>query len=548
MNSEALRNLGQNLSRNKVATGVRLFAAGTAVAGALAGVSAGRVAAAGLVVGVLEYSKVPITPVNADTPTARQAQMVSIEPSTVEQSADDLNFCEQKHFDLFPSDSFFSLITPADFNGDGLNDAYGNPISDVLQEIFVQNPYTHNFEPQPYTTDKPLDQGEKIVDYNRDGKSDILCIPYPYSLPNDEITIAIQEGPLVFKTLTYKTNSKERLLDAELGDLNNDGMYDLIWSDYPHSPPYIKRIYVAYGLPGQKFSPKPIIMAEEQIQEYYKEIIAADVNGDGKDDLIVGANFSDGHISIFESPCFIRRDINNFNADIDGNDISITVYDVDRDGIKDIVVPIRHGFTASPGDDSGTVAIIWGGDFAVSELPSDNLPKLPYQSIFSGTSVANFTNDIATHIIGSTWDNSVVIWTVYGRNSGEPQIIDRSNFVKDRNGCIFGPPSTPINSLDMNGDGWPDIVTGNNSVGSANMCILYFCPADPESNHIPLPTLNPRSTGTPIICPTQTPTMTERPTRRVSATATLTPTKIPDNVRTDVYLPDVLKWVFVRDN
>ena len=310
------------------------------------------------------------------------------------------------------------------------------------------------------------------------------------------------------------------------GDVNGDGYDDLIVGAYQADPnePNAGATYVVYGRPdvsGDKIGTS-IDLAEitadvggfvingalENDQSGYSVSSAGDVNGDGYDDLIVGAPYADPNASgsgasfvVFGSASgstFELADLTtgavtdpasgfviNGYSEEDYSGFSVSgAGDVNGDGLDDLIV-------GSPGSDpngelSGASFVVFGKtDGAAIELSSieANSNEVPVGFMISGVAVNDTSGRSSVSgagdvngdglddlIIGAMGDDpngsgSGASFVVYGKTSGE--IVELSDVQHGIGGFVINGVGEDDNSGwsvsgagDVNGDGFADMLVG----------------------------------------------------------------------------------------
>ncbi len=275
--------------------------------------------------------------------------------------------------------------------------------------------------------------------------------------------------------VTIQGGAQDDLLSSggsiQVGDLNGDGMDDLILGATKGDPPPLNLVDrtdagEAYIIYGSSNLPATIDLAsgDEDVRIYGatagdnlpSAMVVADLDGDGVADLILSSTRADGasgtESSIGEAYVIYGSDSLPSTIDLGSNDEDVTIYgataqdrlteggametgDLNQDGIFDLILGARRG--DGPSDDrsgAGEVYVIFGS----SSLPS--------------------TLDLAG---GDDGDQDVII---YGDDLGDNLSLDGA-----------------IEVADVNGDGTDDLIVGtaqadgpNGNRGSAGEAYVFF--------------------------------------------------------------------------
>ncbi|MBD2386561.1 putative Ig domain-containing protein [Cylindrospermum sp. FACHB-282] len=297
---------------------------------------------------------------------------------------------------------------------------------------------------------------------------------------------------------------------SSAGDINGDGFDDLIIGARGASPngTYSGQSYVVFGS-SSGFSPTLNLSTLNGANGFAINGIAAydqsgrsvssagDVNGDGFDDLIIGARYADpngsnsgqsyvvfGSSSSF-SPTLNLSTLNGANGfaingiaqgDRSGSSVS-SAGDVNGDGFDDLIIGARY---ADPnGSNSGQSYVVFGSSSGFS--PTLNLSTLNGANGFtingiaqgdsSGSSVSS-AGDVNGDgfddlIIGAPGaDSSGQSYVVFGSSSGFSPTLNLSTLNGANGFTINGIPGSDLSGSsvssagDVNGDGFDDLIIG----------------------------------------------------------------------------------------
>ncbi len=360
-----------------------------------------------------------------------------------------------------------------DFNGDGKPDiATASGTGTLFVNLGLGN--------GTFTTVGPFTVGGYGVptiatgDVNGDGKQDIVYVAA--STPN-MVTVLLGDGHGGFTTAPSSPFSAGGSCPASVGlvvaDLNGDGKQDLAIPDCNGN------VDLYYGNGTGTFTAGTPITGLTGADA----IAAADLRGLGRKDLIV-TGFSatntwvllnDGHGAFSNAP----------DSPLTGNYPSVTVADVNHDGKPDLIVPGYHGGALAYqfvgvllGNGDGTFRaaigsphiVSQGGGIAVGDLNNDG--NLDIAAV--GTSAFGFSGG------GNLVD------VLLGNGDG--------SFVTD-SGSPFPTGYNPVVPLiaDLNGDGKQDIAVA----GGTSAVLLNTSPAPPTPRPVPTPRPGPPPAGGP---------------------------------------------------
>jgi hypothetical protein len=309
------------------------------------------------------------------------------------------NFTQIPAFPTVPTNEQFIEPVHADFNGDGLEDlVYADTTGGVWVSLSkgdgtFATPVSIGFPPLGCVVGNGA-----AGDVNGDGKVD-LVIAYGGDAacgsgaggPSGYF-VALGNGDGTFAKPTFVPVGTE-LYGVTLGDFNGDGLLDLAINDQPLVSGVGFQISVALGKGDGTFTAPNIVLPNYVVDD----VAVADINNDGKDDLvltassIVGSGTSTaGIITItgngdgtFNSPSMIATGT-FFNG--------LQTVDMNNDGNIDIVATL-FGTAAQPVNYYGMVTLLGygNGQFAA---PYNSLEGYATRPI-----VGHFVNDGALDVI-----------------------------------------------------------------------------------------------------------------------------------------------------
>lgn len=317
-------------------------------------------------------------------------------------------------------------------------------------------------------------------DVNADGFDDfVVGVPFEDALGFQSGSVFVYSG--LDGSLLQRRNGREGdnlgTSVGGVGDINGDGFADFIVG-MPGEDDNGTRSGAATVVLGNTNSGYGY--RGDSANDIFGESVsgAGDVNGDGVPDFIIGAPGSfgsgAGYARVYsgDSPFTV---LYTLNGDLIGSEFGASVSgagDVNGDGFDDVIVGAPRD--NDNGSNSGSAKVYSGANGAVLYSFAGSSANALFGS--SVSSAGDINNDgFADFIIGSPGDNS------NGLNSGRATVYSGANgsvlftYSGDRAGDRFG--FSVSDAGDLNGDGRPDLIIGVssdrfNNVSTGSVMIL----------------------------------------------------------------------------
>jgi hypothetical protein len=327
-----------------------------------------------------------------------------------------------------------SAIVAADFNGDGKPDlattGSGGGVAILL------NNGDGTFRAGPTLSLAGASNSLVAGDFNGDGKQDIavaVAATVEVFLGNGSGTF---QPPKVF----HLSNSSDTIESLVAGDFNHDGRLDLAAAILLPDAQETSDVIVLLGNGNGTFRQGQVI----NVGTDALGLATADLNGDGKLDLVTTTLLPDGTRDV---KVLLGNGNGTFKAPIattpGGSATAVATGDFNGDGKQDLVLTDNR---------NNTVSVLLGDGNGTFQAPHDFTFDFPVKEV--GTpAVGDFFGDGKLSIaVGTGLGNVSVL-----RGNGDGTFQAPLNFLGD----LHGQQPTVVVAADFNGDGKPDLASTN---------------------------------------------------------------------------------------
>ncbi|HMR42032.1 MAG TPA: integrin alpha, partial [Ignavibacteria bacterium] len=372
----------------------------------------------------------------------------------------------------------FSVSSAGDFNGDGFSDviigAYGYNSSQGRTFLYLGGSTMDNVSDMTLTgTLVGYNFGYSVSsagDFNGDGYSDILVGAYGYSSSTGRVFLYLGGAVLNsgFDVLFTGENTSDQfgISVSGTGDCNGDG-YDDIIIGASNFASGTGKAYLFTGSNSLDNNADKFLSAENSGDRFGSSVSGCgDVNGDGNSDLIIGAPYNDqngassGRAYIYfnsmsgsdiEDLTFTGASTN----DLLGNSVS-SAGDVNGDGYDDIIIG-AYGYNS----DQGRAYIYFGGSIM------NNVADVILTGVSAGYNFG-YSVSSAGDVNGDGYSDVIVGAYGYNSDQGRAYIYFGGSSMNNTVDVTFTGLFTgdrfgfSVSSAgDVNGDGFSDVIVGS---------------------------------------------------------------------------------------
>ena len=379
-----------------------------------------------------------------------------------------------------------SVSGAGDVNGDGFSDviigAFGNSSSTGKAYVYfggTSMDATADFSMAGETANSTFGLSVASTgDVNGDGYPEVLVGAYGYGsntgrayfydyFMKNEITSEL--------TMTGEANNNlfgNSISSA--GDVNGDGYSDIIVGATGYNSSTGKA-YIYFGGLSLDTLADVTLNGEASLNSFGKVSSAGDVNGDGYDDVIVGAsqyNSSTGRAYIFYGGSAMNNTADVImTGEAANNNFGISVSaagDVNGDGYSDVIIG-ASGFNSSTGK-----AYIYFGSSSMDNISDATMIGESFSNSLFGSSVAS-----AGDVNGDGYPDVIIGAYAYNSSMGRAYVYFGGTAINDNTADItlsgeatsnyFG--NSVSTAGDINGDGFSDMIIG---AYSKNTAYIYY--------------------------------------------------------------------------
>jgi len=389
-------------------------------------------------------------------------QDISVLFNTTSAPTASLSFSSQQPF---TTGMTANSVTTADINGDGIPDVVVANINDNSVSVLLNSTATGAQVPM-LTTQKTFAAGAgayavTTADINGDGRPDVVVANYMAGsvsvFLNTTVPGAAAASLAAQQTFAVGGNPTS----VATADLNGDGKPDLIISNDADNTVSVLLNTTAPGAATPNFAVQHTFATGTNPVS----VTTADVNGDGKPDVIV-ANQGFQLVSVLlnttapgaATPSFAAQQTFAATVPPFGLPFSVTTADVNGDGLPDLIV--------ADNSSSNTVSVLLN----TTPPGASTVSFAAQQTFYAGFSPESvITADVDGDgrpdlIVADTSANVALLLNTTPTGSATPQFAAARLFAT-------AAPSRWVATADINGDGKPDLIIANSNGNSVSLLL-----------------------------------------------------------------------------
>jgi len=363
-------------------------------------------------------------------------------------------------------------ILVGDLNGDHKDDVVMLHASGTVEAWLSNGDGTFTSKGMTTVTSSPL-LGGTLFDVNGDSKLDVVLADG--ASPNGNIWTLLGKGDGTFQTATSIpfVGQLSAASSVVFADFNNDGRLDFAGSDFTTNQ---LKVYLNNGSNTGYQSPLLLNTPDSSYQSCFNA--AGDLSSHSGAADLVSTNCEKGNVTIYANNgngTFQNANTGTYYA-AGSWPIGVSIGDVNGDGKNDLVITDQQagGVIVLAGNGDGTVQ-----DNTKLSYASGGGPNTGSTSHFNPALLADFNHD--GHLDAMVPDYRYNF--VYLQGYGDGSFRSAMNYYSQPTG-IGLPTSVEIASGDFNGDGIPDFVVGNANLGGFDSGITIFL-SDPDGSMQP---------------------------------------------------------------
>jgi len=360
----------------------------------------------------------------------------------------------------------------ADFNGDGRPDlAVAN--SDLSTVSVFLNAGNGNWQPSHDLVTGVAGKAIAIAagDFNHDGRMDLVIVnrPFSYGLPGNSVSILLGNGDGTFQIpAVYPVGLNPN--GVAVGDFNRDGNLDIAVAD-SGSVDTNTDVAVLLGKGDGSFKPASFFAAGNDPES----IATADLNGDGKLDLVVDGYYANYLMTLLgNGDGTFRPPI--IGAGGDSEVLSATLADMNHDGKVDAILAGYGSLELAFGKGDGTFtdagfvdgstgyAKSWEASVAEVDVDGDSIPD---------------------YVTADPYVDQVTVYINKGNGASYPGVGIPVT------GIPTGGSPQWLSMADFNGDGRPDIAVSDSLSGDIGLMLNIGSGTKPSPSPSPTPSPSP---------------------------------------------------------